>query len=395
MLIKKLDYITEFFLWVLAVGITVNNAPTEVATGILIFIFLVKRFILKKIPLPNSPINIFLYLLFIIVLISALRSSYFKESIRGFSRIPKYIFLYFALLDFFCADKKRLVRFFWVLLTVSTVTFLNGIFQSIFGFDLFKHNMIDEPDSLRRISSSFVHPNDFGAYIISVLPLTFLVFSSVFTKRKRLLIGLVFLLGAYCLMKTSSRGAWVGFLFGAMLYFFMYNKKIAIVIPVVILLLIAFSPHGFERLSSLFRTEQNTVWERTQLWQGTWAIIKEHPVLGFGVNTFSKYFPQYKPVDYPDLRYAHNSYLQMWSEIGIVGLFTFLAIPVIVLRKTFGGIKNKITMGFSGLLLLGLISGYIGFLIHSAFDNNLFSLVLTTLFWVFTAYIVSLNKCLK
>jgi hypothetical protein len=48
--------------------------------------------------------------------------------------------------------------------------------------------------------------------------------------------------------------------------------------------------------------------------------------------------------------------------------------------------------GLNGFVLLGLIAGYIAFLIQTGLDTNLYSLVLTTNFWIITAYIVSLNK---
>jgi O-antigen ligase len=151
-------------------------------------------------------------------------------------------------------------------------------------------------------------------------------------------------------------------------------------------------PGGFDRVAGLFKQEKNTVWERTILWETSLKIAKENPLLGKGVNTFSKYFIEYKPLDYPDLRYAHNSYLQMWSEIGIVGLLLFLSIPFLILTKALKGIKLKASQGAPGLILLGLIAGYIGFLVHTIFDNNLFSLMLTTLFWVMSAYITALNE---
>ncbi|MFA5271413.1 MAG: hypothetical protein WC412_03610, partial [Candidatus Omnitrophota bacterium] len=60
----------------------------------------------------------------------------------------------------------------------------------------------------------------------------------------------------------------------------------------------------------------------------------------------------------------------------------------------FTRIKAKIKITPEGIIFLGSVCGYISFLVHSAVDNNLYSLVLTTLFWVFTAYIVSLNNYL-
>ena len=395
MLIKKLDYITEFFLWVLAFGITINNAPTEVASYWIIFLFLIKKIVLKDIKFTKSSISVLLCIFFVIALVSFLRSDYYKISLKGFSRAPKYIFLYFALTDFFIADKKRMIRFFWVIMVVSAVTFLNGIFQSIFGFDVFRHNIMDRASPLQRIYSSFIHPNDFAAYIATVLPLTFLFFKKELSSKKRIILSVIFLIGLYCLIRTSSRGGWIGFILAMIFFFSIYRKKMLIFVPLVAITIVLLSPQGVHRATGLFRTEQDeSMGERMLLLKGTWSMIQDHPVLGSGINTFMKNFEKYRPAGCPQGFYAHNSYLQMWAEIGIVGLLVFLAIPLIVLIKAFTNIKAKIKSGPEGLILLGSACGYISFLVHTAVDNNLYSLVLTTLFWVFTAYIVSLNNYL-
>jgi O-antigen ligase len=203
------------------------------------------------------------------------------------------------------------------------------------------------------------------------------------------------MMGCFCLLKTSSRAAWIGLLIGVIIYLFFYKKKISLAVPLVAVLFIVLFPHGFDRLKGLFTMEQNSVWERMQLWKGTWNMVKVHPFFGFGVNTFSRYFIEYKPAAYPDIRYTHNSYLQMWSEIGIFGLLTFLSIIFTVLKTALHDIKNKMQKGLEGFVLLGLVAGYVAFLIQSGLDTNLFSLVLTTLFWIMTAYLVSLNKLLE
>jgi O-antigen ligase len=395
MLIRKLDQISEFFLMVLAFGVTLGNAPAEISAYLLIFIFLLKLIIKKDINDLRSVIGILFLSLLAVIFVSALRSSYPDESWRGFSRVPKYAFLFFALAGLFKNNEKRMSRFFWIIIAAAAVTFVNGIFQSISGFDFFKHNAINKLEILKRIMVTFADPNDFGAYIISVLPLTFLFLNREMSKTKRITLLIVCLLGLYCLFRTSSRGAWLGFLAGVFVYFSIYNKKIAIVVPVAVVLLLTITPKGFDRVAGLFKQEKNTVWERKVLWGSALDMVKENPVLGKGVNTFSKYFPKYKPADYPDLRYAHNSYLQMASEIGIAGLLLFLSIPATILSGAFKGIKQKALGSVNGQILLGLIAGYVGFLIHSLVDNNLFSLMLTTLFWVLGAYIFSLNRYIK
>jgi peptidoglycan/LPS O-acetylase OafA/YrhL len=173
MLIRKLDQISEFFLVVLAFGVTLGNAPAEISAYLLIFIFLLKLIIKKDINDLRSVIGILFLSLLAVIFVSALRSSYPDESWRGFSRVPKYAFLFFALTGLFKNNEKRMSRFFWIIIAAAAVTFVNGIFQSISGFDFFKHNAINKLEILKRIMVTFADPNDFGAYIISVPRLPF------------------------------------------------------------------------------------------------------------------------------------------------------------------------------------------------------------------------------
>lgn len=392
MLINILNILTEISVYLLMLGITISNSATEIFAVSVIGFFVIKRIVLKEYRPSKTPINLSLYILCAIIFLTFLRSAYFSESIRGCIRIIKFTFLFFALVEFFNGDMKRIKTAFWVIMAIACFLFLNGIFQSIYGFDFLRHKYLIKDDYLRRIQATFVHPNDFGAYIIFILPLTLCFFCSSIKRGQRAFLIINCIIGSYCLIKTSSRGAWLGFLLGIIIYFFFYKKKISAVVPLAIILFIVLSPHGIERLKSLFALEQNTVWERMQLWKGTWNMVKVHPFFGFGINTFSRYFLEYKPASYPDIRYTHNSYLQMWSEIGIFGLGAFLSIVFIVLKNALHNLRQKMTTGLEGLLLLGVLAGYIAFLIQSGLDTNLFSLRLTTLFWVMTAYMVSLSK---
>ncbi|MBL7198377.1 MAG: hypothetical protein ISS47_09810 [Candidatus Omnitrophica bacterium] len=74
--------------------------------------------------------------------------------------------------------------------------------------------------------------------------------------------------------------------------------------------------------------------------------------------------------------YAHNCYLQMLAEIGIIGLASFLWIIGRLFKSSIRSFKKS-----RDLLLLGLLAGIIAFLVHSFFDTNLYSLQLSVLFW--------------
>ncbi|HTZ11466.1 MAG TPA: O-antigen ligase family protein [Candidatus Margulisiibacteriota bacterium] len=394
--IKVLNRIQEFFVWVLFCGITFSNATVEISLASIVLLFIIKKIYFRNFKLPNTPINIPLLIFGLLLLFSFTRSSYPDESLRGLIKFLKYSLLYFSVFSFFNEDALRINRFFWVIALVSLFTFLNGIFQDIFGFDILRHHEIARSDYLHRISGSFVHANDFAAFIITLLPLTFIFFSkATMSRNKKILLTVICLLGFYCLLRTSSRSGWIGFLIAVIIYFYFYNKKLSFLIPILVISMIFISPNGFTRVKNLLYIGQDTLWERMQLWKGTWRMVLEHPFLGFGINTFSRNFPDFKPVEYFNLCYTHNSYLQMWSEIGLTGLVSFLLIIFVVLKVSFSQLRKKLTKGFRGKFFLGVLSGYIAFLVQAGLDTNLYSLVLQTLFWVMTALLFCLDKELE
>ncbi|MDD5194105.1 MAG: O-antigen ligase family protein [Candidatus Omnitrophica bacterium] len=394
--LRVVNYLTEFFLYLLAFGVTFANSVVEVGAGFIIFCFILKRIILKDFKFKARPTVFALFLYFAWLLCSLFYSDYRQDSFERILRWLRYIFVFLALVDYFVEDEKRIKRFFWAFISIAVFTFINGIFQELTGFSILRHDRTVNPlDIMHRISASFVHPNDFGAYIITALPLTFVFMLRSLKNWQRALLIAACILGFYCLLKTSSRGAWVGFFVGIVIFASFYNKKITIAIPIALILVLLFVPGVRSRAMSLFSPEHNTVWERTQLWQGTIAMIKEHPIKGFGLNTYSKYFPIYKPADYPDLRYAHNCFLQMWAEIGLVGLLIFIGIIGTVFITVIRGLNKKKNKGFEGLLITASLAGYTAYLVQSALDTNLYSLALTFHFWVLTAYLISVNKILE
>jgi len=74
---------------------------------------------------------------------------------------------------------------------------------------------------------------------------------------------------------------------------------------------------------------------RQGFWKEALLIIKESPILGTGVNTYSKVAHQRKIRAW----YPHNSYLHMAAEIGILGLFVFMWGLVSLFKNTLRNIK--------------------------------------------------------
>ena len=148
------------------------------------------------------------------------------------------------------------------------------------------------------------------------------------------------------------------------------------------------------------------------MWRTGWKIFTRHPIIGNGINMFFGEFKELRDDEYKGRygSYAHNGYLQIAAETGVIGLAVFLLIVGKVLYAGLGGSryfneenphrKASLRTGsvsaeavrFRRSLALGLAGGLFAFLIHSFFDTNLQSLPLVILFWFGAALLMSLES---
>ena len=86
---------------------------------------------------------------------------------------------------------------------------------------------------------------------------------------------------------------------------------------------------SLERLGSAYAelTGNGNLTGRTQIWQDAFARFMDHPILGVGSNAF-------KAISESGL-VAHNSFLSVLVETGIVGLLLFLALVITALIYSF------------------------------------------------------------
>lgn len=114
---------------------------------------------------------------------------------------------------------------------------------------------------------------------------------------------------------------------------------------------------------------------RFYLWKDCLNIIRDFPLLGSGLGTFKYIYPLYKfnvttAVDY---NFAHNDYLQIIIETGILGFLAIIAAIIIFIRDTlqFLNINSENKDSFKYFITLGAFTGVISILIHSLADFNL------------------------
>ena len=195
-----------------------------------------------------------------------------------------------------------------------------------------------------RAYGTFPHPNLLGGFLGAVLMLgsMYYVSSIRYEKSWKCLGEIVFTLSGLLvvslgLILTFSRTAWLGAGLGIVaigLYAFRQEDswirgrflKIFLAFGLASLV---FGSVLYEQISPRFDTvtieREGSVSERVASLQDAKALIAEQPIIGVGAGNFTAEIMQLQP-ERPvwSIQPAHNVFMLVWSELGIVGLALFL-----------------------------------------------------------------------
>ena len=123
---------------------------------------------------------------------------------------------------------------------------------------------------------------------------------------------------------------------------------------------------------------------RAHFWNVTLEIIKAHPVLGTGLGAFGVVYTRYDTRNgLYRLEQAHNDYLQVLSDAGIIGAVIALTFVVLLFRIAFARRESKDQ--FRRGVAIGALAGCFAVLVHSFFDFTLHTTSNALLFLILAA----------
>lgn len=388
------DKMSEYSLYAVIFFIPISIAAVESFICFALLGFIIKKIILPDFTFIKSHFS-FVLLLFLIFCSFSLFNSglYINKSINAlFFKWGQYILIYFLVQDTLFSY-RRIKNAVVILLFAGSLVALDGLFQYFFGWEFRGRQIIVTAGGIKAITGPFKHYNAFAAYLVCVLILFITtIFDrnsfkfSDFLKNKAMYCLKFFLLFLLlcCFLLTFSRGGWFSFLFASLLIGF-FSRKWEHVVSVFsfFIIILVLAPAIRERLMFIFQPGGDA--NRFGIWNVAWNMIKENPFLGKGVGTFMAYFTNYNNV--LGVQYAHNSFLQILAETGIFAFSSFVAFITLILWQ---GIKSFLK--FHDYLVLGLLCAIFGYLVHSFFDNHLYSLQLAVLFWFMAGMLVVVSK---
>ena len=289
-----------------------------------------------------------------------------------------------------------------------------GIYQFLFragpeGFTLF--------DRFMRAYGTFEQPNPYAGYLALIAPVALGVAVSVIsnqssreafskqshskTEHRTLRVNtdhlLLVILAAVSLVAmlaavvmSWSRGAWLGVAAGLVIATIVQSRR-AFVLSIIgafgLTFMILLSSINVipEAVSARFSGVADyfgvfdvrgvkvddanfAIVERMAHWQAAGEMFVDHPLLGVGIGNYAAVYPAYALPQWSDpLGHAHNYYLNIAAEAGILGLAAYLLLWAAAFWQGWRAVR--VTSGWQRGVAAGLLGMLVALSIHNGFDD--------------------------
>lgn len=261
------------------------------------------------------------------LLITLVACCYSPVAVDAFRKFLTYVsYMGMFVLPFVIIRTERDVLYFYKIVVLSSVApVAYGCFQLASGLDWYQGT---------RIASSFSHPNIFAFYVLTTIGTVLSLLLSqrfILAKSTRKLLSLYLVPLLIMLVATKTRSAWLGcvILFGV--YGVIADKRVlalTFILPICAL----FVPAIRDRLTDLTTGNQYVGWVqdvnayywRKLLWQKASSFIAQRPLFGYGLYSFPYYSPTFFPLETKRGVDAHNVYIQLLFETGLMGFLSYL-----------------------------------------------------------------------
>lgn len=420
----------------------------SVETGLLVLFFLTfTRFSDIAIYYHNAPslAKSYIFVLGIVILV---RWVVFRERPEGWQRAFVLIGIYGLVLAsslFYAADTKmvsdslsdfvknafiaiivivllkngaRLKLVIWSLLfsgiflgSISVYQYLAGAFGNNFwGFAQSKFMQYAGAMEGYRISGPIGDPNFYAAVMVVLVPLALERVLNERNRALRLLAAWALCVITLTVVFTYSRGGFVALCAGLLAWFILYppqTKYLPFLILTGVAIFMLIPQEYLARITSLgelvsapsvgFRTQDYALRGRASETLAGLEMIKKNPILGVGLNNYVVHYQEYaKKIGLaPEAsdRAAHNFYIEVAAETGLIGFTAFAALLWTMARNIISSWKKLKRAGNDRLasMVAALGASIFGYLVASVFIHAAYP----RYFWLLVGIAFSIPNIVK
>lgn len=353
----------------------------------------------KDYRLKTSPVDMPLIMFIGVMLFCLIFNSHdFAVSVEGFRAIVQYMLWYFVVIQLIKGeDSAKAITAFFVVTVAALAVY--GVYQYAVGVEMPAGWTDHNEASLRtRVFAIFTSPNVFGSLLTLAAPMSVSMMLISKSRAAKAAFGAMTLFIAASLAFTFSRGAWIGFIVAVGVYVLVKDKRLIIPCVVAAVLIAVLVPSISGRIGYMLSPEyieSSLRGGRLVRWMTGLKIFADYPVLGIGLGQFGGAVAMNNNISVivdnqvTEAFYMDNYMLKTAVESGLVGFTAFMALMYSVFINGLRTVRTAAT-DVSKELATGILAGLCGVIVHN-FVENIFEVpMMTSLFWTFTAVLMSI-----
>jgi len=314
-------------------------------------------------------------------------------------------FFLFSLHWKYFGDEFRITR------QLIIVIFITGVFESLYGvFEFLSgHQHILYLGGISAVTGTFINRNYFAGYLLMVILLSMGFFFSreaLHARRfegwqqrlssldgKTLLIGFGIIVMILGLLFSASRMGILSLLLSFTLISILFktpqrgkgfSKTTILILGLALLWALWIGLDAV--IGRFFNVSEDLRWRWTT-WEDTFKVVKDFPILGTGLGTFSQICPTYKSFHMRRfVSHAENDFLQLASEVGLTGVGILFILFIFLFVRAISGIRSMSITDSGRYIGIGGLVGILALMFHSMVERNLqvpANAFLFTFLWAF------------
>ncbi|WP_213974755.1 O-antigen ligase family protein, partial [Tepidanaerobacter acetatoxydans] len=306
------------------------------------------------------------------------------ESLKALPLYVAYFMIFYCASVLFCDSKTIKTVLAFLVISVLLISLL-GIYQYFFVKVPTAEAWVDVkqfPELATRVYATLENPNVLGEYLGLAIPLLLGLFWASGKFRQKFLLTIVLGISTLCLVLTFSRGAWLGLAVAVLAFALIKEPKLLILLLILAILAPMFLPSVVtNRIASIGSLEDSSNAYRITIWIAALRMMKNYWLngVGLGSTAFASVYRDYMIAGASAI-HAHNLYLEVGLEMGILGLFALLWMAFRGFSEALIYVESNSKMSF---VLAGIVAGLVGHLFHGLFDYVWYSPRIVMAFWMY------------
>lgn len=313
-------------------------------SAMLFLAMLVESWIADRVPFRVRDLGLWFFAFVFASLLAVVNAADRGEAVR--------VFCFYLTAYLFCVslvgtvnNRGRLMSILGFIYLTLVLTGLYAIFQRIVGVEasasLTDLNM--NAGMPGRVYSTLENPNNYAEFIVLTFPVSLVFCCNIVDRRWKTLAVASLAVPVVALLMTYSRSSWVSFALTAVVFLAMWDKRLLPLVPIAAVMAVPLLPDSiFNRILTIGNTADSSNAYRLYIWQSALYMIRDFGLAGIGLGpgNFTPLYAGYCNPAATVAQHSHMLYLEVWLEMGILGIVSFLGLYLGVIRRAVLAMKQ-------------------------------------------------------